>query len=310
LQRRLDEYAESVEFVLGDVRNTERVGAMVAGVDVVFHAAAVKHVGLSEGNPFEAVQTNVQGTQNLVRAAIAEGVESFTAISTDKASNPNSVMGATKLLMERLVVAANADDTQTDTRFNCVRFGNVLGSTGSVVPVFLDQIEAGGPITVTNPDMTRFIMSVDRAVNLVLDAHDRMTLGEVVVLKMPAFRVGDLAEALRTEYASEFGYAPSDIDIEVVGKRPGERVHEKLVSHDEVDNVYDDEDEETFVILPEISFDDAAHECVADNSLDGEYTSADAELLPPSELAAMVRGRQPTSSSAEAESRPADPLKQ
>ena len=286
LERRLEHRRETLQSVLGDLRDRDRLGTAMEGVDAVFHAGAIKHVELSEYNPFEAVQTNVQGTQNVVRAALDEGVESVTAVSTDKASNPSSVMGATKLLMERLVVAANTYRENDGTSFNCVRFGNVLGSTGSVVPVFIEQIKDGGPITVTNPDMTRFIMSIDRAVDLILDAHDRMTEGEVVVLKMPAFRVGDLADGLREEYAPTYGYEPEELDVEVVGRRPGERVHEKLISHDELDNAHELDD--MFVILPEIDvgFDELAAE--AENSLDGEYTSAEAERLPPEEIARMV----------------------
>jgi FlaA1/EpsC-like NDP-sugar epimerase len=284
LERRLEHRRGMLQLVLGDLRDPNRLQTAMEGVDVVFHAGAIKHVELSEYNPFEAVQTNVQGTQNVVRAALDAGVDSVTAVSTDKASNPASVMGATKLIMERLVVAANAYEENAGTSFNCVRFGNVLGSTGSVVPVFIEQIKYGGPITVTDPDMTRFIMSIDRAVNLILDAHDRMTSGEVVVLKMPAFRVSDLAEGLREEYAPSYGYDPEEIAIQRIGKRPGERIHEKLIAHDELDSAHELQD--MFVILPEIDLGDDAPD--AENSLDGEYTSADAEFLSPDEIATMV----------------------
>jgi FlaA1/EpsC-like NDP-sugar epimerase len=284
LERRLEHRREMLQLVLGDLRDPNRLRTAMEGVDVVFHAGAIKHVELSEYNPFEAVQTNVQGTQKVVRAALEAGVDSVTAVSTDKASNPASVMGATKLLMERLVVAANTYEENAGTSFNCVRFGNVLGSTGSVVPVFLEQIKYGGPLTVTDPEMTRFIMSIDRAVNLILDAHDRMTAGEVVVLKMPAFRVGDLAEGLREEYAPTYGYDPEEIEVKRIGKRPGERVHEKLIAHDELDCAHELED--MFVILPEIDLGNGTPD--ADNSLDGEYTSADAEFLDPGEIAEMV----------------------
>lgn len=288
LKKRLG-HEGNVQFFLGDLRDQDRVAMGMEGVDIVFHAGAIKHVELSEYNPFETAQTNIRGTQNVIQAALTEGVESVTAISTDKASNPTSVMGATKLVMERLIIAANAHRGTHDTGFNCVRFGNVLGSTGSVVPVFLEQIKHGGPITVTNPDMTRFLMSIDRAVDLTLDAHSSMTGGEVVVLKMPAFRVGDLAEGLRTEYSSAYGYSPTEIDIEIVGKRPGERVHEKLISRDEIANTY--ESEETFIILPEVDFDSELSAYEADNSLTDEYTSANAEFLSPEEIATMVKTR-------------------
>lgn len=156
LQQKLGAEAP-VRYLLGDVRDQDRLELAMEDIDVVFHAAALKHVTLNEYNPFETVQTNVQGTQNLIQAALEEEVESVVAISTDKASNPTSVMGATKLLSERLIIAANTYKGSRDTRFGCVRFGNVLGSSGSVVPIFIDQIREGGPVTVTDPDMTRFL---------------------------------------------------------------------------------------------------------------------------------------------------------
>lgn len=286
LQRELGEDAP-VRPLLGDVRNQDRLELAMENIDVVFHAAALKHVTLNEYNPFETVQTNVEGTQNLIQAALEEEVESFVAVSTDKASNPTSVMGATKLLSERLVVAANTYKGSRDTRFGCVRFGNVLGSSGSVVPVFLDQIRSGGPVTVTDPEMTRFIMPIDEAAELVLEAHDRMTSGEIFVFKMPAFRVGTLAEAMVDEYAQQFGYESHNIDIEVVGARPGERVHEKLISLDE--SSLSRELEEMYVILPQINV--AGYDKVNYSDaeqIEGEYISRDAELLPKSEIINLI----------------------
>lgn len=282
LQRELDAHDE-LRFLLGDIRDLDRLTMALEDIDVVFHAAALKQVELNEYNPFEAVQTNVQGTQYMIRAALEENVESFVTISTDKASNPVSVMGATKLLSERLVVAANTYKGNRDIRFGCVRFGNVLGSKGSVVPIFLDQIAAGGPVTVTDPDMTRFIMPITEAAGLVVRAHHRMTSGEVFVLKMPAFRVGTLAEAIVERFAGEFGHDPADVDIESIGPRPGERTHEHLISIDEapqtreLDNMY--------VILPgievgrfeELNYSDAA-------PVESAYSSADANHLSKSEI--------------------------
>jgi FlaA1/EpsC-like NDP-sugar epimerase len=259
----------------------------IENIDIVFHAAALKHVELTEYNPFEAVRTNVQGTQNLVRMAVEEEVESFVNVSTDKASNPVSVMGATKLLSERLVIAANAYKGSKDTRFGCVRFGNVLGSSGSVVPIFMDQIREGGPVTVTDPDMTRFVMPIEEAVDLVLDAHERMTSGEVFVLKMPTFRVGDLAEAVVGRYASEFGYDHDEIDIEIVGSRPAERIHERLVSTEEALEARDLGD--MFVILPQIDVPGYRATNYSEyETIDREYTSADQELLSGEEILDMI----------------------
>lgn len=278
---------ERLRFLLGDVRDRERLEMAMEGIDAVFHAAALKHVEINEYNPFEAVQTNVQGTQNLIRMALEEEVDSFVTISTDKASNPVSVMGATKLLSERLVIAANTYKGSRGTRFGCVRFGNVLGSSGSVVPIFKEQIRDGGPVTVTDPDMTRFIMPLSDAAELVLSAHERMTSGEVFVLKMPSFRVGDLARAAISHFAPSYGYDPEAIETEVVGTRPAERYHEKLIAPDESRQARELED--MYVILPQIDVPgyDAMNYEDAD-PVDGEYTSADQGLLAEDEIIDMI----------------------
>ncbi|WP_276282371.1 polysaccharide biosynthesis protein [Halorussus caseinilyticus] len=279
--------SDRLRFLLGDVRDRNRLEMAMEDIDVVFHAAALKHVGLNEYNPFETVQTNALGTQNLIRAAMEENVEAFVTISTDKASNPTSVMGATKLLSERLTIAANTYKGEQNTEFGCVRFGNVFGSSGSVVPLFLDQISDGGPMTVTNREMTRFIMPIEEATDLVFDAYERMEGGETFVLKMPVFRLMDLAEAMRTEYAPQFGYDPSEVEIHKTGKRPGERIHEKLISKDEIQQTI--ELDEMFVITPLIEdcgYDPLDYE--SRNSLDAEYTSADVDPLSKSEIIAMI----------------------
>ena len=278
---------DRLRHLIGDVRDRSRLEMAIEDVDVVFHAAGLKHVELNEYNPFEAVQTNVQGTQNLIRVALEEEVESFVAISTDKASNPVSVMGATKLLSERLVTAANTYKGSRETRFGCVRFGNVLGSAGSVVPKFMNQIQQGGPVTVTDPEMTRFIMPIDEAAELVLTAHQRLTSGEVFVLKMNALRIGDLAEAMIERYAPEYGHDPAEVDIDIVGARPAERVHEKLISADESINAR--ELEQLFVILPHININgyDPGDYSEA-RPVDGEYTSVDQELLRKDEIVDLL----------------------
>jgi FlaA1/EpsC-like NDP-sugar epimerase len=267
-----------LRFLLGNIRDRERLRLAIEGVDVVFHAAALKHVEINEYNPFEAVQTNVQGTQNLIRAAIEEEVEAFVGISTDKASNPTSVMGATKLLSERLIIAANNYKGHKDICFGCVRFGNVLGSSGSVIPQFLKQIRDNGPVTVTDPEMTRFLMPIDQAASLVLEAHDRMTRGEIFVLKMPAFRVGELAEAIVEEYAPRMGYSPEKISIDTIGARPGERIHEKLISKDESRQAW--ELDNMYVLQPLIDNIGHDHESYSGAAeVEGEYTSAEADRL-------------------------------
>ena len=285
LQKRFDD--ERLRCLLGDVRDRNRLEMAIEGVDVVFHAAALKHVELTEYNPFEAVETNVQGTQNLIRMAIEEEVDSFVTISTDKASNPVSVMGATKLLSERLAIAADAYKGHRDTRFGAVRFGNVLGSSGSVVPIFMDQIRNGGPVTVTDPDMTRFVMPIEDAANLVLRAQDRMTSGEVFVLKMPAFRVGDLAEAMVERYVPKVGQDVDDVSIDIIGARPAERTHEKLISADESSHARELND--MYVIHPQIDIPGYQSDHYANSeSVHSEYTSADQDLLDKDELIEMI----------------------
>ncbi|MDR5674222.1 SDR family NAD(P)-dependent oxidoreductase [Halalkaliarchaeum sp. AArc-GB] len=276
-----------VRYLLGDVRDQDRLELAMENIDVVFHAAALKHVTINEYNPFETVQTNVQGTQNLIRAALETEVESVVAVSTDKSSNPTSVMGATKLLSERLTIAANTYKGERETKFGCVRFGNVLGSSGSVVPLFMQQIRDGGPVTVTDPEMTRFIMPIEEAAALVLQAHERMTSGEVFVLKMPSFRVGTLAEAMVEEYAPRIGQSPEEIDIEIMGARPGERTHEKLVSTDE--SMQARELDDMYVILPQIDVPGYDSVNYADAEVvDNEYTSKDARRLPKNELIDLI----------------------
>lgn len=278
---------ERLRLLIGNVRDRDRLSMAIEDIDVVFHAAALKHVGLNEYNPFEAVQTNIQGTQNLIRVALEEDVDSFVTISTDKATNPVSVMGATKLLSERLVIAANTYKGSRDIRFGCVRFGNVIGTSGSVIPTFLNQIESGGPVTVTDPDMTRFVMPTEEAVELVLLAHSRMTSGEVFVLKMDALRIGDLAKALIDHCASDYGYRPGEIDIEIVGSRPAERVHEKLISAEESLQVR--EFNRLYAILPQIDIPgyDSVNYSDAE-PINDEYTSADQDYLTKAEIVNMV----------------------
>jgi len=242
----------NLRFLAGDVRDKERLQRAVENIDFVFHAAALKHVPLCEYNPFEAVKTNVLGTQNLIEAAMEEEVEKLITISTDKAVNPVNVMGATKLLAERLTVSANYYKGERRTAFSCVRFGNVLDSRGSVVPSFREQIRKGGPVTLTDPGMTRFVMSIARAVALVFKAAAMAQGGEVFIFKMPALRIGDLAEAMIEELAPQHGYDPTSIRKEVSGRRPGEKIYEELLTEDEAMNVSETED--MFVVAPSESW--------------------------------------------------------
>ncbi|WP_078665880.1 MULTISPECIES: UDP-N-acetylglucosamine 4,6-dehydratase family protein [unclassified Carboxydocella] len=240
----------NIRYLLGDIRDKERLKRAMEGIDVVFHAAALKHVPACEYNPFEAVKTNVLGTQNIIECALDEEVERVIAISTDKVANPTNTMGATKLLAEKLMAAANYYKGARKTVFACVRFGNVMGSRGSVIPLFIQQVARGGPLTITDPEMTRFMMSIPEAVALVLKAGEIARGGETFILKMPALRLGDLAEVIIEEVAPKHNYTARDIRIEVIGLRAGEKPHEELMTADEATRAV--ELPGMFVIYPSI----------------------------------------------------------
>jgi UDP-N-acetylglucosamine 4,6-dehydratase len=224
---------EALRMLIGDVRSRVRLQRAMSEIELVFHAAAMKHVPASEFNPFEATETNVRGTQNVVEAAIDAGVERVLTVSTDKAVDPTNVMGATKLLAERLMSAAETYKGGSPTRFASVRFGNVIGSRGSLVPLIRGQVARGGPVTVTDPEMSRYMMPMRDAVRLCFEAMQRMAGGEVFILKMPRIRVGDLVEVLIEAYAPQFGFRPDEIAIETIGARAGEKRHEILLTEDE-----------------------------------------------------------------------------
>lgn len=231
--------------LIGDIRDRQRVDRAMKDIDIVFHAAAMKHVPMCEYNPSEAVSVNVLGTQNLVDAAIEQGVKRFVGISTDKAVNPTSTMGATKLLSEKIIANASISGGH-QIRFGCVRFGNVLGSSGSVIPLFERQIKEGDSVTITSKSMTRFFMSIPDAVALVLGAARLAHRGEIFVLKMKAMKIIDLAEVLVEELAPRYGKDPRKIKYQVIGRRPGEKEHEPLLTKEE--SVYLSEQEGMYVI--------------------------------------------------------------
>jgi UDP-N-acetylglucosamine 4,6-dehydratase/5-epimerase len=226
----------SLRFFLGDVRDVDRLRRAMQGVDIVVHAAALKQVPACEYNPFEAVLTNIMGARNLIEAAIDCGVKQILALSTDKAVNPVNLYGATKLCAEKLFVQGNAYAGAEGARFACVRYGNVVGSRGSVIPVFLGQ-KATGRITITDPRMTRFWLTLDQAVEFVLMAISLMHGGEIFVPKIPSMNIEDLAKAVA-----------GDCRVEHIGIRPGEKLHEMLISEDEARHAL--ELERLFVIQP------------------------------------------------------------
>ncbi|KQH83479.1 hypothetical protein AMR53_00470 [Thermococcus thioreducens] len=231
---------ERLEFVVGDVRDFQSASNVfkLYNVDIVFHAAAMKHVVISEEFPFEAVKTNIIGTQNLVDLALHHGVEKFVTISTDKAANPTTVMGATKFIAERITLNANRL-TGGDSSFVVVRFGNVANSRGSVIPVFITTMLKKRKLFVSDPEVTRFIMRISDAVKLVFKATEIGAGGELFILKMPAFRLGDLVDVMVHDIAPLLGIDSEDILVELIGLSPGEKLHEDLIS--EVESYYVDD---------------------------------------------------------------------
>ncbi len=226
-----------IRYFIGDIRNRSRLTRAATGADIIVHAAAMKQVPACEYNPFEAVQTNVLGAQHVVDAAIDAGVGQVVALSTDKAVNPVNLYGATKLCEEKIIVQGNAYAAQSNTRLACVRYGNVVGSRGSVVPLFRRQL-AEGRLTITDERMTRFWITLPEAVDLVMFGLEHMTGGEIFIPKIPSMRVTDLAEAM----------AP-DLPHEVIGIRPGEKLHEVLLTSDEARHSIDAGD--VYIVLPE-----------------------------------------------------------
>ncbi|MFO7558191.1 MAG: SDR family NAD(P)-dependent oxidoreductase [Desulfobacterales bacterium] len=238
----------NAHFFIADIRDKDKLIRKMKHVHIVFHAAALKHVTLCEKSPFEAVQTNIVGVQNIITAAQENQVERVIFTSSDKAVNPTNVMGTSKLMGERLMTAANSNLRGDGPLFSSTRFGNVLGSRGSVIPVFREQIQRGGPVTLTDSAMTRFIMSIKEAVQLVIDSAFHIRGGEVFITKMPATSILDLAEIMIQELAPAYGYAPDDITIKTIGIKPGEKMYEELMNHEETRRAY--ELAKYFVILP------------------------------------------------------------
>jgi UDP-N-acetylglucosamine 4,6-dehydratase/5-epimerase len=233
MRKELSEYDSKLRFLIGDVRDRERLMRACEDVEVIFHASALKHVEMCEYNPFEAVKTNVLGTQNVVDCALDYNMELLVGISTDKAVSPTNTMGATKLLAERVILSASQYMGDRRTRFCVIRFGNVLASRGSAIPLFIKQISQGGPVTLTHAGMRRFFMSIPQAVELSLKATLLAHGGEIFILKMPVLSIGDLAQALIKIYAPRFGFKPQQIAVEQIGLLPGEKLYEALMTPEE-----------------------------------------------------------------------------
>ena len=223
-----------LRFLIGDVRDKDRLSRAFNDIDIVFHAAALKHVPFCEDNPFEAIKTNIQGTQNVLDLAIDHQVEKVIAISSDKAVYPNTVMGISKLMMERLVVAASNYSGHPEIKFAVVRFGNVINSRGSVIPLWIDQVKKGRSITVTSEKMERFFMRIEDAVNLVFMAATVMLGQEIFVLKMPNFNILELAKEVIKVHGNG-----RKIDIEFIGARAREKIQERLYTDEEKEFMID-----------------------------------------------------------------------
>lgn len=279
-----------VHLYLTDIRIPDLLSRRMNGADIVLHAAAYKHVDLCERSPHEAILTNIIGTQNVIEAAFENRVERVILTSSDKAVNPTSVMGTSKLMGERLCSAASAQRHDGGPIFSAIRFGNVLGSRGSVVPLFQAQIAAGGPITLTDHRMTRFIMSLHQAADLVMDAVFLALGGEVIVTKMPVLRIEDLAAVMIQEFAKPLGQDPNKIGITIIGSKPGEKLYEELTNEEEVRRTFDWGN--YLVIKPALA--PGAHDRFAEwenagKALDRPYNSSLAEAMSREEIVDFVR---------------------
>lgn len=257
-----DNFQQLLEFRIGDVRDYHALSSVLSNVDIVINAAALKQVPSCEYFPFEAVQTNIGGAENIVRAIREHGlnIETVVGVSTDKACKPINVMGMTKAIQERIFVAANI--TVPSTRFVCVRYGNVLASRGSVIPLFHEQIRNGGPVTVTTEAMTRFLLPLERAVDIVLAAIEKALPGETIIPKVPAARIVDVATALIGDFT---------VEMVITNIRPGEKVHEVLVSNEEAWHTV--ERENYYVIKPMLP--ELLKKEMAEKVLAKEYSSGD-----------------------------------
>lgn len=282
-----------VRLYLSDIRDASQLSKRMEGIDIVLHTAAYKHVFLCEQAPSNAVQTNILGTQNIIDTASAQGVERVIFTSSDKAVNPTSVMGTSKLMGERLITSANATRRNGKPIFASTRFGNVLGSRGSVIPLFARQIANGGPLTLTDPHMTRFIMTLQDAVRLVMNSVFLACGGEVFITKMPVACIADLAAVMVEELAPRFGRDPQDIEIKTIGVIPGEKLYEELMNEEETRRTL--ELANYFVVLPAFRpiYNSVAYDYpdVIRDSMTNAYNSASEPALSPQELCSLLVNR-------------------
>ena len=273
-----------LRFLIGDIRDKERLWRALEDIDIVIHAAALKHVPVAEYNPFEAVKTNVYGSQNLIEACLDREVKTVLAVGTDKAVSPLNTYGATKLLMERLFIAANNYKGKHITKFLCVRYGNVLGSRGSIVPNIIDKIKNEKPIQITDTSMTRFNITMNQALDLIFRALTKNVGGEILVPKLKAYRLGDLVEAM-TELLD------TKPEIEKIPVRQGEKYHEMLINKHEIRNVFETKDD--YIIFEKQCNSKESDIVFSDKtSLKDEYSSDKVKLLSKQELKDILNQEQ------------------
>ncbi len=272
-QVKMPEVAEKIKFFIGDVRDIQSVKNAIHGVDYIFHAAALKQVPSCEFFPLEAVKTNIIGTENVLTAGIGEGVKSIVCLSTDKAAYPVNAMGISKAMMEKVIVAKSRTVAEKDTKICCTRYGNVLCSRGSVIPLWIEQIKQGKPITITEPTMTRFIMSLNEAVELVLFAFEKGSNGDIFVQKAPACTIETLARAVVSIFSPKH-------EIKIIGIRHGEKMYETLLTNEECVNAID---LGKFYRVPcdkrDLNYDKYFKEGNIERNLLSEFNSNNTELL-------------------------------
>lgn len=273
LQQLYSDY-KNIRYLIGDVRDYLRLKRAMEDIDYVFHVAAMKHVPACEYNPFETVQTNIIGTQNVIQAALEMGVKKVLFTSTDKAIAPTNTYGASKLMAERLISAAQYQAGAKKTIFSAVRFGNVMGSRGSVIPLFAEQISQNRRITITSCEMTRFMMTLNQATELMISAMQYAKGGEVFVLKMPVIKIIDLASVILEEMAKNMNIPPSDIQIVEIGLRPGEKMFEELMTIEEAKIALE---LSNMFIIPNTFMDTHLYS----DAVKAEYQSYSSETIPP-----------------------------
>lgn len=272
---------DRLRFLIGDVRDKNRLSRALKDIDIVIHAAALKQVPVIEYNPFESVKTNVYGSQNLIESCLDNGIEKALAVGTDKAVSPFNTYGATKFLMERLFISANYYKGNDDINFQCVRYGNVLGSRGSLVPTLVNQIKSGKKVTITDPNMTRFNITMDDALELIFRALRDGTGGEVFIPKLKAYKIADMRDAIKE-------LLNSNCDTEKIPVRPGEKYHESLISTNEIRNSYETKDDYLLFESETQNHNLDLLENVKKSNLSQEYSSDKVDLLTIDELKSIL----------------------